>query len=64
MIYFGWKTFDEIRVNACPWSGMSSGHGSKTNAKVKCFLSVLGGEVCMKDAHGQMQVPVPMTEKT
>ena len=26
VIHFGWKTFDEMRVNACPSSGILSGH--------------------------------------
>lgn len=64
VIHFGWKTFDEMRVNACPSSGILSGHCLNTNAKGTCFLSMLGGEVSIKHAHGPMQVPMPMTEKT
>lgn len=56
----GWKTFDEMRVNAGPWAGMFSGHCLNPSARVTCFLSVSGGEVCRKDAHGQMRAPVPM----
>lgn len=64
VIHFGWKTFDEMRVNTCPSSGILSGHCLNTNAKRTCFLSVLGREVSMKHAHGPMQLPVPVTEKT
>lgn len=53
-----------MRVNTCHSSEILSGHCLNTNAKRTCFLSVLGREVSMKHAHGRMQLPVPVTEKT